>query len=142
MIYFLGWIAILVLIFISGIHFYWAFGGAWGVKDVIPTKTKDEKIISPPKIATIIVAIIIAGFAAIYAEKMNLISLLFLPNWLLNYGMYIVTSIFIIRAVGEFNYVGFFKRIKNTRFAKNDTKYFSPLCLFLGIVGVLIELYI
>lgn len=139
MIYFLGCIAILVLIFISGIHFYWAFGGVLGMKDVSPTKTKDEKIISPPRVATIIVAIIMADFAAIYAEKMKLISLLFLPNWLLDYGMYIVASIFIIRAVGEFNYVGFFKRIKNTRFAKNDTKYFSPLCLFLGIVGILIE---
>ncbi|MBA6155320.1 DUF3995 domain-containing protein [Tenacibaculum sp. S7007] len=141
MIYFLGWIAILQLIFISGIHFYWAFGGIWGMKDVSPTKTKDEKIICPPWIATLIVAVVMVGFTAIYAEKMKLVSLLFLPNWLLDYGMYIVVSIFIIRAIGEFNYVGFFKRIKNTRFAKNDTKYFSPLCLFLGVVGMLIEIY-
>lgn len=138
MIYFLGVISVLILFFIAAIHFYWAFGGAWGINAVLPTKNNDEKIIRPPLVATLIVAIVMVGFAMVYAQKITLVSLTFLPDWIEVYGVYIVAGIFIIRAIGEFKYVGFFKKIKNTRFAKNDTFYFSPLCLFLGGIGLIL----
>jgi len=35
--------------------------------------------------------------------------------------------------------VGFFKKIKHTEFAKSDSKIFSPLCLSIGVIGVLIQ---
>jgi hypothetical protein len=34
--------------------------------------------------------------------------------------------------VGEFKYVGFFKRVRGTRFATLDTLVYSPLCLLLA----------
>jgi hypothetical protein len=37
------------------------------------------------------------------------------------------------RAIGEFKYVGFFKRVRDTRFARLDTLLYSPLCLLLAI---------
>ena len=40
--------------------------------------------------------------------------------------------VFIARAVGEFNLVGFFKRVRGTTFARWDTRVFSPLCIILG----------
>lgn len=138
MIYFLGVISVLILFFIAAIHFYWAFGGKWGIQGVIPTKTTEEKVMNPPVIATILVGLFLVIFALLYAEKLQVISIKYLPNKIRTYGVYIIASIFIIRAIGDFNYVGFFKKIKNTQFAKNDTKYFSPLCLFLGVVGMLI----
>jgi hypothetical protein len=36
------------------------------------------------------------------------------------------------RAVGEFRYVGFFKRVRGSRFARLDTNVYSPLCLLLA----------
>ncbi|WP_422091165.1 DUF3995 domain-containing protein [Tenacibaculum ovolyticum] len=60
------------------------------------------------------------------------------PIRLLTQGLYVVLAVFFIRSIGDFNYVGFFKKTKNTMFAKNDTNYFSPLCLFLSIIGVII----
>ncbi|WP_281635816.1 DUF3995 domain-containing protein [Flavobacterium marginilacus] len=45
-----------------------------------------------------------------------------------------------MRAIGDFNYVGFFKKIKLAKFGKNDTKYFSPLCLIIGILTLILEL--
>ncbi len=53
---------------------------------------------------------------------------------------WLIASIFIIRAIGEFNYVGFFKKIKYTQFGRNDTKYYSPLCLIIGILTIIIDL--
>ena len=141
MIYFLGVISVLLLFLISAIHVYWAFGGKWGISGVIPTKNIDQKVMSPPFIATLIVAIVIAGFAIIYAKKLALFSSITFPNWVNIYGIYIVAGVFIARAIGDFTYVGFFKRIKNTKFAKNDTLYFSPLCLFLGVVGFIIAYF-
>lgn len=95
---------------------------------------------NPPKILTFLVAMVISGFAVVYAEKIQLFTLSSIPTWIQDYGLYVVASIFLIRAIGDFNYVGFFKKVKATEFAINDTKYFSPLCLFLGVVGLLIEI--
>jgi hypothetical protein len=36
------------------------------------------------------------------------------------------------RAIGEFKYVGFFKRVRGSRFARRDTLLYSPLCLWLA----------
>jgi hypothetical protein len=37
------------------------------------------------------------------------------------------------RAVGDFNYIGFFKRRRTTAFAGLDTRLYSPLALALGL---------
>ena len=50
------------------------------------------------------------------------------------YSGIFLSTIFILRAIGEFNAVGFFKKIKDTEFAIYGTKYFSPLCLILGVI--------
>ncbi|AZJ35633.1 DUF3995 domain-containing protein [Tenacibaculum singaporense] len=138
MVHFLGVICVLILFFISLIHVYWAFGGTLWVNAVIPTRTANEKAMNPPKLLTFVVALVISSFAVVYAEKIQLFTLHSMPTWLKEYGLYVVASIFLIRAIGDFKYVGFFKKVKETEFAINDTKYFSPLCLFLGVVGLLI----
>ena len=42
------------------------------------------------------------------------------------------------RAIGDFRYVGFFKRVRSSRFATLDTRLYSPLCLLLsaGVAAV------
>ncbi len=50
-------------------------------------------------------------------------------------GRIIIPIVFIIRAIGEFHYVGFFKQIKDTDFGQMDTLLFSPLCLVIGLMG-------
>ena len=49
------------------------------------------------------------------------------------YGNLAIGIIMLIRAVGDFKYVGFFKKIKGTIFAQNDTHFYSPLCLLISI---------
>ncbi len=36
------------------------------------------------------------------------------------------------RAVGDFKYVGFFKKLRDSRFATLDSWLYSPLCLLLA----------
>jgi hypothetical protein len=40
----------------------------------------------------------------------------------------------LLRAVGDFRYVGFFKSVRDSRFATMDTWCYSPVCLALSIV--------
>jgi hypothetical protein len=120
------------------IHFYWIFGGKWGLGKVIPTKENQTSTLSIPKFATLIVALVLLLFGLIYLLKSGLINVQ-IPNFVTKYGYWIIPSIFILRAIGDFKYVGFFKKIKNTEFAKADSKWFAPLCLIVGIIGLLTQ---
>jgi Protein of unknown function (DUF3995) len=39
----------------------------------------------------------------------------------------------LLRAVGDFRYVGFFKSVRDSRFATMDTWCYSPVCLALSM---------
>ena len=93
----------------------------------------------PGPLPTFIVAFSLLGFGFFILIKSGLITLS-LPLWLEKYGLWIIAGIFILRAIGEFKYVGFFKKIKQTKFGQNDTNYYSPLCLLIGILTIFIEL--
>ncbi len=136
---FLSIVLFLIFTVLGGFHFYWLFGGVWGLKKTIPTKSIEVKLLPIPKLATLIVALVLVSFGLIYLVKSELIKIQ-IPNWITNYGYWGISSLFILRAIGEFKYVGFFKKIKNTEFAKADSKVFSPLCLIIGITGIVIEL--
>ncbi len=132
-------ILLIVFTFLSSMHFYWLAGGKWGLKKVIPTKENQDTTLSIPKFATLIVALVLLLFGLLYLIKSRLINIPF-SNLITTYGYWIIPSIFILRAIGDFKYVGFFKKIKNTEFAKADSKWFAPLCLIIGILGILIQL--
>ncbi len=129
---------ILIFLFLSGIHFYWGLGGKWGVASTIPTTKEGNKAMSPGLVACFIVGFGLLAVAAFIALKMNYFTLA-ISSWLLNYGLFILAGIFAIRAIGEFNYVGFFKRVKGTAFAKMDNLLFSPMCLLIAVLLVVLN---
>ena len=47
-----------------------------------------------------------------------------------------MAMIFVLRTLGDFRYVGFTKRIRNTSFAEWDTKLYSPLCLLMALLAL------
>ncbi|WP_170863195.1 DUF3995 domain-containing protein [Pseudozobellia thermophila] len=128
-----------VFFVLGGFHVYWLFGGVWAVERVIPTKAGGEDLPAIPRTATLIVGLVLILFAWMYLMKSGLVPVQ-VPKGIMNYGYWFIPSIFILRAVGDFNYVGFFKKIKHTAFAKADSKVFIPLCLAIGIMGILIQL--
>ena len=133
----------LIFLFLSSIHIYWCFGGKWAGGSVIPTKEDNKVIKMPGVVPTLIVAIGLLGFGLL--ELMSVIKFdIQFPTWFMSidkYGLRVIASIFIVRAIGEFKYVGFFKRIKHTKFGINDTKYYSPLCLMIGLLTIVLEIY-
>lgn len=123
---------------LSGFHFYWFFGGSWGLEHVIPSKDSKVSSLSIPKFATLIVAFGLFFFGLIYFLKSGL-SDFQLPAWINNHGYWFIPFLFFLRAIGEFKYLGLFKSIKHTKFAKADSKIFVPLCLFIGLTGLAIQ---
>lgn len=129
----------LVFVVLGGFHFYWFFGGKFGFAKVIPSKGEKPNSLSIPKFATLIVAFVLSSFGLLYLLKVDFIRLQ-LPTWITDYAYWVIPSIFLLRAIGEFNYVGFFKKIKGTEFANADSKMFSPLCLLIAVAGILMQL--
>ncbi len=132
-------ILIIIFLIISIIHFYWVFGGLKGLNKALPTDEKGKRVLNPGKIETSVVGIGLLLFALYYSTKVGILEIE-LPKLIVRYSGWIISSIFILRAIGEFKYVGIFKKINNTEFAKFDTKYFSILSLTIGVIGIIIEM--
>jgi hypothetical protein len=48
----------------------------------------------------------------------------------------VMAVVFVVRAVGDFHYCGFFKRVRDTAFARYDTLVYSPLCVVIAALAV------
>jgi hypothetical protein len=130
----------LVTIFslLAAIHIFWGLGGTWGAAAAIPTTANNEAVMNPKMFACFVVAAGLLGFAAFVLVRVQWITL-GLPDWVLQSGLWIIAGIFSLRAIGDFKYVGFFKKIRSTTFGRLDTRYYSPLCLLIGLMGMLLE---
>lgn len=128
----------IIFLCLSLIHLNWAIGGKWGFDNALPTNEKGERVLNPRKIDSAIVGVGLLFFAIFYFLKLEYVSINY-QKWI-NYMGWIIPIIFILRAIGDLKYVGFFKRIKTTKFARLDTKYYSPLCLLIGVIGIIIAL--
>ena len=125
----------LILLAIALLHFYWMLGGKWGFNHSLPSQPNGEYLFTPGKLATGVVGLALVGMVYfIFLRLQNPSS----SNWIFKYGLYFLGGIFTLRAIGDFKYVGFFKKIKGTPFSKNDTSFYSPLCLLIGILFFMI----
>jgi hypothetical protein len=129
----------IILIALALLHFYWAMGGEFGFSKSLPTKESGDRVLNPTKMDSVIVGMGLTAFGIFYMFQSGLIASN-LPEWITKYGGWIIHIIFLSRAMGEFKYVGFFKTVKATEFGKLDTKYFSPLCLVISILGITIQI--
>ncbi|MBL6448011.1 DUF3995 domain-containing protein [Fulvivirga sp. 29W222] len=127
-----------ILSLLGALHIYWAFGGNWAAKNVLPRTQNGELLFVPRTIDCIVVAAGLLAFASFFMIY-SFIPVPSLPKWLITNGLWFIGAIFTIRAIGDFRYVGFMKKIKNNTFASLDTKYYSPLCLYLGLSSFLIN---
>jgi hypothetical protein len=117
---------------LAALHLYWALGGKFGMMAALP-EVNGAPVFTPGSVGTAAVAVMLAGIA--------LVALLLGPGRdfaapLTPYGVvpgFAIAGLLILRAVGEFRYVGFFKRVKGSKFAAYDSWLFSPFCLLAGV---------
>jgi hypothetical protein len=133
-------ILFLVFLFLASIHIYWALGGRWGGEAVIPTKENAEKLFAPGPLPTLIVAagLLLLGLLVLIISGVIEFQL---PGFIDRNALWFIVAVFMIRAAGDFKYVGFFKKITKTKFARNDSRIYSPLCLVIAILTAILALY-
>jgi hypothetical protein len=127
----------LVFAGLGALHFYWAAGGRRGSSAAVP-EIEGRPTFAPRPAATAMIGVLLLCAAGLVFSTSRL--------WMLHPGLRgtarvltaVLAAVFILRAIGDRKYVGFFKRVKGTRFARFDTRIYAPLCLLLGAGAVAI----
>ena len=121
------------------LHFYWAAGGSFGGRAAVPS-IGGEKVFRPSAFASITVGLMLLLGTYAFLGRVGYLTFGF-PAWLFRAGTVAISLLFLLRSIGEFRYVGFFKSIGDSSFAAWDTYLYSPLCLFIAISAALIAYF-
>jgi hypothetical protein len=116
----------------AAFHFYWGFGGQYGRHVAVPQREDGTPLFVPTATATLAVAAVLALILvvlAVYEMRLDL----FLPRGLLRLGMVFLAMTFLIRGLSWHPYIGLFKTVRVTDFARNDTFFYSPGCVATGL---------
>ena len=132
----IAWSLLAVFAGLSLIHVYWLFGGRVGRLVAIP-EIDGKPVFQPSAVAMLVVAIGLALCAVVIAGTAGMLTLP-LSQTVLTWLTRGLAMVLLLRTIGDFRLVGFFKRICDTRFARLDTSVYSPLCLALAIGSVVI----
>ncbi|MGC1467870.1 MAG: DUF3995 domain-containing protein [Sphingorhabdus sp.] len=119
---------------LGALHIYWLLGGRVGINSAIP-EIDGEAAFIPPRWATAAVALGLFSCAWLVGALLK-----FLPSpvgpTVLRPMAYLLATVFALRAIGDFNLIGFTKRQRGSRFARLDTLLYSPLCLVLAVAVI------
>lgn len=130
---FAAWLAAGALGLIALLHGFWAFGGRWGAAAAIPELPGQGPAFRPGVLATLAVAAALTAAAYLVLARIEVLPRAW-PVGLETGLLFAGAAVFALRAIGEFRYVGFFARVRDTRFARMDRRLYSPLCLGLAVV--------
>jgi hypothetical protein len=149
-----AWLDAAIFAVLGLIHAYWAAGGQWGRDVALPTHgakpgQPPRFALHPTPAATALVALLLFAAAATVLGAAGIWggesaagagAATTKPNGVLVAGAWILAALFFLRAVGDFRYVGVFKRIRDTRFARWDSGLFSPLCVAIAALAAITAL--
>ncbi|WMD20420.1 DUF3995 domain-containing protein [Achromobacter seleniivolatilans] len=120
-----------VFVVLSLWHMYWALGGRLAHQAALPIKN-GKPLFRPSAVGTFVVGLALMAFAALVAVNAGLLGTGgAAPAWLRWAGAAVALAL-LGRAIGDFRYVGFFKRLGDEPFARLDTRVYSPLCVLLA----------
>ena len=120
-----------VFVALAAWHFFMAMGGLASKQSGAVPSFGGKPLFVPSARATVAVGIVLLLFAGVVAATGGLLATGVPPRWLAWFS-YALAAGLLARAIGEFRYVGFFKRVRGTPFARLDTLLYSPLCLLLS----------
>jgi hypothetical protein len=108
-------------------------GGRFGSGATVPT-VGETRAFNPSPLGTVLVATALLLAMLIILGQLGLLGEA-IPKWMFRWGTCGIALVFLLRAVGEFRLIGFFKRASDTPFAYWDTWLFSPLCLVIAVIA-------
>jgi hypothetical protein len=139
MIVFLALFGTVVFAGLAAIHVRWAFTGPATFSAGVPTRPDGTPALNPGPVAALGVAALLLASGWLLLERAGLgPHLLAPPNPAI--GTTGVAVVLLLRGIGDFRYVGLFKRVRDTPFGRMDSRYYTPLVLILALVAGLVAL--
>jgi hypothetical protein len=120
---------------LSALHVFWAAGGRTG--GVAIPRQGGDALFRPSPLGTLAVALALAAAAASVAAAAGWFGAA-APRRAGRAVTYVLSVLFLLRAVGDFRYVGFFKSMGGEPFRSWDTWLFSPLCAAIAVAAFLV----
>jgi len=130
--------AVALLSMLGGLHLYWGCGGRWWTENIVPER--DGVALFPLMNAGFLVVALLLCLAAVLVALQAGLLQAAVPAWIPRVSTYAISGVFLVRAIGEFCYCGFFKTVVGTRFALWDTLVYSPVCLVLFLMTAVVAL--
>ena len=120
---------LLSLIFASlaVLHLYWAGGGQWAASAALPKQVDGKPVFKPGRLACVVVAFGLFFFGYICLAHIASVPPLFLTGHTKR-ALLIMSGIFALRTIGDFKFVGLFRRVQPTDFSRLDRIFYTPLC--------------
>ena len=127
--------ALAIIAFATAFHLHWAFGGRIGYAVSLPQRPDGAPVMAhrlpwwrPAAGAVALGLVALALLLLAHAGRLPLP----LHTGLTRAALLAVGIAFVARAIVPNRYVGFFKSLRGTRWARYDTRLYSPLFLLLG----------
>jgi hypothetical protein len=131
--------ALAIVAFAAAFHLHWALGGRLGYSVSLPQRPDGTPVMAHRlpwwRPAAGAVALALALLALLLLGDAGHLPLP-LPRGLARAALFAAGAAFVARALVPNRYVGFFKSLRSTRWARFDTRLYSPLFLLLGLLLV------
>jgi hypothetical protein len=129
--------ALAIIAFAAAFHLHWAFGGRLGWSVSLPQRPDGTPVMAHRlpwwRPAAAAVALGLAALALLLLAHAGRLPLP-LPRQVSRAALVATGAAFVARALVPNRYVGFFKSLSGTRWARFDTRLYSPLFLLLGLL--------
>lgn len=127
-----GALVAMVLFALAFLHVYWLVGGKRGMARSVPHVEGGAAVFRPGPQSTIAVAVALGTLAILTLHSATVLSLPW-PRIVSQALVALGAALFTLRMIGDFRYVGLFKRVTGTAFGRWDTKLYTPLCFTLAL---------
>lgn len=122
---------------LAALHIWWALRPAAAgqpprLSSAVIPQVDGKPVFAPSRNATFAVAAALLAAAAVVLVRAGIMLPAFPPH-LAKLASAVLGLVLLARAVGDFRLVGFFKRVRGSRFATLDTRFYAPLCLLLAL---------
>ena len=123
-----------MLAVLGALHIFWALGGRLGFASAVP-EVNGQRAFTPTPAATLAVALALFVASALVLGRAGVFGSGATAEHF-KWPVFILGFAFLMRAVGAGGLVGFTKRVRDTSFARWDTRLYSPLCLAISCTAL------
>jgi hypothetical protein len=130
-------LSLAIITFAASFHLYWASGGRIGFSVSLPQQPEGVPVMARrlswwrPAAAGVALALVVLGALLLGRARLLILPI---PDEVTRAALLIVGLAFIARALAPNRFVGLLKSLRTTRWARYDTRLYSPLFLLLGVL--------